>query len=547
MSRMHELLKKRNDAELWQLCCGFIDLNIEQFMAIQKSLLLEQMELLNNCELGKRLFRGASPRTVEEFRKQVPLTVYKDYCPDLVEKRESVLPAKPVEWIQTLGKAGEYRYKWVPLSERFWEEAGINFGAVAIFGSCRRKGEIAIRDKMKILYAASGAPYLTNAVAHRLTQDIDCRFLPALNEAEASGFEERVEKGFNLALSQGMDGFFGVGGVLVAIGLKFKESSGRTGKKRLLTQPRALFRLTRGLLKSKQAGRNLMPKDLWKLNYIMSMGTDSMVYKDKIKELWGLTPLDVYGNTETTVVATQTWDHKDMVFFPNLNFLEFIPESECTRVSANRYHIPETLLLDEVQPGRLYELVITNFHGGALTRYRTGNLVRITALENSSLGIKLPQMIPEGRVDDLIDLSFIRLNERIIWQALESTGIQYKEWIARKEIEDVPKLHLYIELAKGCSAGPQEIEDKFYQAVKTIDGGSYVYGGLSSIESLMDCKWIKVTVLPQGIFSVYKNIRKEQGAALTELKPPHVNPSEKDLLLLGVESEGFPAKRVLAR
>jgi hypothetical protein len=547
MSKLRDLLTSKNDEELWRLCCGFIDLNIDQFMNIQNSLMLEQLELLKKCELGRRIFRGAVPKTVDEFRRQVPLTVYKDYCPDLVEKREGVLPAKPVEWIQTLGKAGEYRYKWVPVSERFWEEAGLAFGAVAIFGSCRRKGEIAIRDKMKILYAASGAPYLTNAVAHRLTDDIDCQFLPSLTEAETSGFEERLEKGFNMALSQGMDGFFGVGGVLVAIGLKFKERSSKTGKSKILMQPRALFRMTKGLIKSKRAGRQLMPKDLWKLNYIMSMGTDSIVYKDKIKELWGITPLDVFGNTETTVVATQTWDYKDMVFFPNLNFLEFIPESECTpAISANKRN-PRTLLLDEVQPGQLYELVISNFHGGALVRYRTGNLVKITALENTALDIQLPQMMPEGRVDDLIDLSFIRLNERIIWQALENTGIQYKEWIARKEIEDTPKLHLYIELAKGFSAGPQEIEEKLYQAIKEIDGGSYVYGQLSSIDSLMDCKWIKVTILPQGIFSGYKNIRKEQGAVLEELKPPHVNPTERDMILLGVGAADIEDKRILVR
>ncbi|MBN1190557.1 MAG: GH3 auxin-responsive promoter family protein [Dehalococcoidales bacterium] len=545
MSRLRDLLTNKNNEELWQLCCGFIDLDIDRFMATQKSLLLEQIELLKKCKLGKRIFRGAAPSSVDEFRRQVPLTVYSDYCPDLVEKRESVLPARPVQWIQTLGKAGEYRYKWVPLSQRFWEEAGLNFGAVAIFGSCRRRGEIAIRDRMKILYAASGAPYLTNAVAHRLTDDIDCRFLPSLNEAETSGFEERVEKGFNLALSEGMDGFFGVGGVLVAIGLKFKQHSGSTGKVKLIKHPRALFRLTRGLIRSKRAGRNLMPRDLWRLNYIMSMGTDSIVYKDKIEELWGRTPLDVFGNTETTIVATQTWDYKDMVFFPNLNFLEFIPENECTASPATGYNGPSTLLLDEVRPGQLYELVITSFHGGALVRYRTGNLVRITALENSSLGIKLPQMMPEGRVDDLIDLSFIRLNERIIWQALENTGIQYKEWIARKEIEDVPKLHLYIELAEGFDAGSQEIEEKLYRAIKEIDGGSYVYGQLSSIESLMHCKWINVTILPRGLFSSFKNIRKEQGAALTELKPSHVNPSEGDLLLLGILSDNAPDKKVL--
>jgi len=39
---MQELLHQGRKEELWQMCCGFIDLGMEQFLAIQKRLLLEQ-------------------------------------------------------------------------------------------------------------------------------------------------------------------------------------------------------------------------------------------------------------------------------------------------------------------------------------------------------------------------------------------------------------------------------------------------------------------------------------------------------------------------
>ncbi|GAH14082.1 unnamed protein product, partial [marine sediment metagenome] len=83
-----DLLREGRKEELWQMCCGFIYLSLEQFMAIQKRLLLEEIELLKNSELGRRVMRGAMPETVEEFREQVPLTTYSDYLPELVEKRE---------------------------------------------------------------------------------------------------------------------------------------------------------------------------------------------------------------------------------------------------------------------------------------------------------------------------------------------------------------------------------------------------------------------------------------------------------------------------
>jgi hypothetical protein len=131
MSLVHELLKNQRHADLWNMCCGFLDLDVRQFMQIQNNLLLEQIELLKKCKMGQKLLRGAKPTTVAEYRSQVPLTKYKDYCPELLEQREDVLPAKPVRWIQTSGRGGEYPFKWVPLSSRFWDEAGVVFSAIA--------------------------------------------------------------------------------------------------------------------------------------------------------------------------------------------------------------------------------------------------------------------------------------------------------------------------------------------------------------------------------------------------------------------------------
>ncbi len=53
MPTIKELIRSGRKDELWQLCCGFLDLNIDQFMGIQKRLLLEQIELLNNSRIGR--------------------------------------------------------------------------------------------------------------------------------------------------------------------------------------------------------------------------------------------------------------------------------------------------------------------------------------------------------------------------------------------------------------------------------------------------------------------------------------------------------------
>ena len=98
--------------------------------------------------------------------------------------------------------------------------------------------------------------------------------------------------------------------------------------------------------------------------------------------------------------------------------------------------------------GCIYEVVITNFYGGAFTRYRVGDLIRINALnDDEPLGIKIPKMVFHSKVHDIIDLaSFVRLTERTIWQAIEDLEIPYVDWTARKEYHDgKPYLYVYIE------------------------------------------------------------------------------------------------------
>jgi len=135
-----ELLRQGRNEELWQMGCGFISLNTEQFMAIQKRLLLEQIELLNHCAFGNKVMRGAWPETVEEFRQQVPLTTYADYCPDLAEQREDILPRKPALWVHTSGRSGEYPCKWVPITPAYAHELGQVMCGLAIFSTLPRLG-----------------------------------------------------------------------------------------------------------------------------------------------------------------------------------------------------------------------------------------------------------------------------------------------------------------------------------------------------------------------------------------------------------------------
>ena len=538
MPKAAELLQQGRTEELWQMCCGFLGLSLEQFMAIQKRLLLEQIRLLNQCTLGRKIMGGAKPQTVEEFRELAPLTTYADYCPELMEKREAPLPAEPAFWVHTSGRSGEYPCKWVPMTPAFAHELSTIMYGVGIFSSCKGWGDTSqLNGCPKIVYTVAPRPYLSGAMASMLGQQTPADYLPPLIESESLPFEDRIKLGFKQALSQGLDYFFGLSMVLVVVGNKFSQPSDKVDLRPLFSQPKALFRLIKGLAKSKLARRPMLPKDLWSVKGIMSGGLDSGVYKEKIKELWGRYPLDVYTGTEGGIMATQTWDYEGMTFVPNLNFFEFIPEKEYFKWQLDHSYKPETVLLDEVKAGENYEIVLTNFHGGALVRYRPGDMVRITSLRNEKLGIEIPQMVFERRADDLLDFVFVRLTEKTIWQAIENTGITYEDWTAYKK-EGEPVLSLSIELKDGYEGSKADVAAAVREQIIKSDNDNRDTELLIRDEfaKMIDFK-VELNLLPQGAFAHYTAQRRAEGADLAHLKPPHINPSDKVLSLLRAKPE----------
>lgn len=544
MPTVKELLRAGRKDELWQMCCGFLDLNVDQFMAIQRRLLMEQIELLNKSTFGRRIMRGIVPQSVEEFRNRVPLSTYADYCPELRDQREDVLPVKPLFWQHTSGRSCEYPFKWetikwVPITPAYSRELGIIGTACAILAGCESRGDVySMKEGLKYIYAVAPRPYTSGTYAYIASEEIAGRSLPPLDIAEKMSFEERIEVSFKQALTLGFDYYFGVTVALVAIDERIQQRMGKIQLNSLFMDPRALARVVRGLIKSKMAGRRLLPGDLWSIKGILSSGTDGTIFRQVIKDSWGRYPLNLFASTEAGIVATQAWDYGSMTFYPSLNFLEFIPEEEYEKWQNDNSYVPATVLLNELRAGEKYELVITNFHGNPLVRYRTADIIRITALKNDKLNINIPQMEFEGRVDDLMDIGgFIRLNEKVIWQAVTNTGIAYADLVARKEVSSGKTiLHVYIEPKEDNLPAEIRIAESIYGELKKMDE-NFLYG---NVESVLNTMPIEVTYLPKGAFMKYINLRREQVADLAHLKPRHINPSDKELVILGVNGEAHP-------
>jgi len=518
MTTIGDLLKQGRTEEAWQRCCGFIDLSLPDFMRIQSRLLQEQLELMKRSEIGKYLMNGGAATTVEEFRDRLPLTTYDDYAPYLIEKREDALPMAPALWQYTSGKSGSYPFRWAPVTGEQLKEIESLILAMLFFSGCRQRGDIAFDINDRVLYGMAPPPYATGTMVHAFPYEL-FRFLPPVEEAEKGSFEQRMQRGFDLALSDGLDVCFAMSSVANAIADRFqsKGSSARIGA--LLKRPKALLRLLRGLVRARLAGRNMLPRDLWNLKGLITFGIDSSVYRKRNAEMWGREPLEFHGCTEAVLIATQTWDHAGMTFIPYLNFFEFIPEEESLKSRDDPTYQPKTLLLDEVTPGR-YELVITSLHGGPFLRYRLGHLIEITALRNKELDIDIPQMVFLARVDDQLDIAgFTRLSEKTLWQAIENTGLDSPGWVVRKEVADEPVLHVYIETEGDADA--EKVAAAIHGELCRLDAP------YAEMEAFTGLQPIKVSLVLDGAFAEYAAMRRAMGSDLTQLLPAHINPPDE--------------------
>jgi hypothetical protein len=91
--KFEDKLKSLESEAVWQEYCGFLDLDIDGYMQIQNRLMLEQLAMWSKSGLGRQILDGKEPKTIEEFREQVPLTTYSDYADILLSKQLLSVPA----------------------------------------------------------------------------------------------------------------------------------------------------------------------------------------------------------------------------------------------------------------------------------------------------------------------------------------------------------------------------------------------------------------------------------------------------------------------
>lgn len=496
-----EVLEDAGARFSWKKYCGFLDLGLDEFKTIQDALLQEQLRILSSSPLWRQIAGRNKITTASELRTLLPITSYEHYDSLLSGRDESVLSEPAVIWAYTTTRSG--KSKWVPYTQRGYTSLVRNVIAATILASAREKGSVNVSTADRILYAIAPAPFLTGHIARGLEQMGFHGLSPDLHDK--LGFHGAVAESMKRALHDGADIMISPATVATRVAQRISAmstSGGHTPIWKSLSDPRVFFRLAKARIVAWLDGRPILPRDLWSLKGLIGWGIDMSILRDRIAKSWGVEPYEFMASTEGGVLALQSWTKKAMTFVPTSAYFEFLPEREL--IVANRdpeYHA-STVLLDDLNVGERYEVVITSFYGMPFLRYRTGLMIRVLAKDSPTEGIKLPQVELVGRSDGLIDLAgFTRLDEKTIWDALNAVGIEHGEWMARRENRGEESiLALYIEMPDDSNL--QATKDAIHNALRQRDGD------YRDVEELLEINPLEIRPLKPGTFEAYR-----QGAA----------------------------------
>lgn len=521
---LSEQLQKQQYQEIWNQYCGFLDLNMEEYMNIQKRLMEEQISLWSNSTIGKTILKGKNPGNIEEFREMVPLTDYEDYADILLRKDGDSLPGNPVIWIQTTWEGGKHPIKVAPYTRSMLDTFRNNVVACLLLATSQEKGKFSYEEGDKMLYGLAPLPYATGLLPLLLGEETDIRFLPEVKEAVNMSFSQRNKLGFKLALQKDVELFFGLGSVAYAVSQSLASSG--AGSKDLASllkcDPHMLYRMAKAKRLSKKENHPIRPKDLFGLKGFMVAGTDNRCYKDELEELWGIRPMEIFAGTEPSLIGTESWTRKGMYFFPDSCFYEFITEADMEKNEEDPSFVPHTLLMDEVVPGEIYELVLTVLKGGAFARYRCGDMYRCVGLSNREDGTRIPRFEYIDRVPSIIDIAgFTRISENGITSAIRLSGLPVHNWAAAKEFNENnrPFLHMYVEVEKGALAERAVSSEILKEILSTYF--KYIDQDYRDLKKILGMDPLVVTILKCGSFGAYS---EKYGKTLR-----HMNPSRREL------------------
>ena len=507
----------------WRKLWRFTDYSGDQFTTVQSQSLRTQFAVLSDNPAMPALSpSGTDFTSVDNFRARVRLSTWDDYAgfltPGSREWDASNGSYGSKTWVYTQFGAGNS--KWVPFTRPALDHLADSVVASIGLAAANNGRASNIEHGDRALFNIPPRPYLAGHVALELAEKYNFKPLIPLEPGEDMEFKQRIAEGFANALNDRVDILISMTSVLKRVAERFDPNATRSnGSGGLVKKVNAkgAFRLAEAKLKSTFTHHNMKPRDLWEPKCIVGWGLDTRFYSDEIEDAWGRPPYEIYAATEAGVMGVQFRERGGIGLNPHTCFYEFISESELELERSDPNHKPRTCLLDEVEPGESYEVVITSFFGMPFVRYRLGHIVRFT---NDHVGYG-HEFLFVGRSDERIDIGgFTRIDESTIWKAISRAELPVRDWTLRREIEGiVPELHIYLEFSNPFEVA--RLVPTLHQSLKDCDP---LY---SDLETMLGICPLKATILSPGTFDAYSDMQLKQGASLIDSHPPRMNSSDE--------------------
>lgn len=507
-------LRKFSKQQLWNEYCGYLELNIKEYMYIQRRLMQEQINSWCASDLGRHIFKASAPESIEEFLHSMPLTGYADYAEVLFRRDPDTLPESPVIWIETTWEGGLRPIKIAPYTRSMLDSYKHNIMAMAMLVSGHGKADFNIRPGHRFLYGGAPLPYETGLIPSLMNEEMRFEWLPDSDEYSDLSFSQRMKKGFKMAFNGGIDYFFAMGSVANYITENFDKQISSGGGGGAQISPVIAARYIKAKYNCRKEKRKIRPADLFKITGFACTGTDGKCYKDKLAAAWGVTPVEVAAGTESTCVGCDTWEQRGMVLFPDSCFYEFIPESEMLRNLSDPSYTPLTCLMDEVCPGAKYEIVISVLHGGAFMRYRIGDVYRCTEIDKAT---GVPRFTYVDRIPTVIDIAgFTRITEKSISEVIRMSKLGIEDWIAAKEYDgdNTPFLHIYLEVTPEARANDVVTKQVLTEHLSVYF--RYFDSDYKDLKKLLNIEPLQISILP---YKTIESFEQKQGTRISRINP----------------------------
>ena len=410
---------------MWREYCAVVQLPIQMFLEIQNTLLSEQLDLMGKSDWFPPLVPGHMPKSVDEFRRNVPLRTWRDYMPILEPESFDGIAEDLQCWVHTSWCRGSY--KKVPWVRRFFDAQCRHIIAALMMSAARFEGDVRLNKNFRVLPVLPETPFASAWLATGVIQRdiVDPLLALPVDGDEGTTMSERIQSGLRRSLEPGVDCVVGMSSTLLLARREFGRMVKKTNFRQLLFEvgARAAMRWALGNIRHVGKGKTWEPKALLKPKSIITWGADTDFWTPTLEAQWGAPVFQLYASSEAGIIAMQDWRRKGLVPLPTSVFLEFLPEGATPDNDA-------PVLLDALKDGELYEPVITSFYGMPFLRMRQGDLLRVEGRNEHGV----PLLRFHSRADDIIDLgSIARIDTDTLAEAMEIVGVSRDDWEAKKE------------------------------------------------------------------------------------------------------------------